>query len=93
MKRSRDDAMDIPCARQKVDHTLLSVKRKCDQLQTEHMKRRRIKNDLEDAMRENRELQECVNALLHKVASLEYMLQMFQRNETVGSNNRLITSY
>lgn len=92
MKRSREDPFIEQSVRQKVDHTGLSVKRKCDQLQPDHAKRRRMKNELEDAVRKNRELEECVNALLHKVHTLEYMLTMFRRNETIGSN-RIITSY
>jgi len=92
MKRSREEPSCESRVRQKVDHTGLSVKRKCDQLQPDHAKRRRMKNELDDAVRKNRELEECVNALLHKVHTLEYMLTMFQRNETIGSN-RIITSY
>ncbi len=92
MKRSREEPSCEARVRQKVDHTGLSTKRKCDQLQPDHTKRRRMENDLEDAVRKNRELQECVNALLQKVHTLEYMISLFQRNETVGSN-RLITSY
>ena len=38
------------------------------------------------------ELQQMCNALIHKVKTLEYMLQMFQRNETIASN-KLLQAY
>jgi len=93
MKRSRDDSEYVSCARQKTDHTMLSTKRKIENDDDRHSaKRYRVENELLDEKRKNREMQQCVNALLQKIASLEYMLQMFQRNETIASN-RLIKSY
>lgn len=93
MKRTREDTDERPLCRQKTCHDRLqSCKRKAEDDAMNQNKRMRIMSELDEARKRNRELSQCVDALLHKVASLEYMLQMFQRNETIGSN-RLITSY
>jgi len=71
--------------------TVLSKRKACDDCAT-GAKRRRQENVEAELLRKNRELEEMVQALLHKVSALEYMLQMFRQNETIGSN-RLVQAY
>lgn len=71
------------------------TKRKSDVLDSSyaHAKRRRQnQTELDDLRRRNFELEQMVSALVNKVSTLEYMLSVFQRNETVG-NNRLIPAF
>lgn len=57
-------------------------------------KRHRVEDtqEVDDLRRRNFELEQMVHALVAKVQTLEYMIQMFRRNETIHSNN-LITAY
>lgn len=93
MKRKLDDDY---CAntRQKTAHSVLT-KRKADDGDQCFIKRPKILTLEQQLMQEeqkNFEMQQCVNALLRKIETLEYMIRMFQRNETIG-NNRLVTAY
>jgi hypothetical protein len=93
MKRKLDDDY---CAntRQKTSHSVLT-KRKTDDDHDCAIKRPRIlslEQQLAQEQQKNFEMQQCVTALLRKIETLEYMISMFQRNETVGSN-RLVTAY
>jgi len=47
---------------------------------------------VEELRRRNFELEQMVHALIAKNQTLEYMIQMFRRNETINNNN-LITAY
>lgn len=47
---------------------------------------------VDDLRNRNFELEQTVMALCQKIQTLEYMLQMFQRNETIG-HNRLVHAY
>ena len=80
--------------RQKVDHTILQ-KRKALEYDINVSKRARtltLEQELELEKRKNFEMQQCIDALHAKLQTLEYMISMFQRNETIGCN-KLITSY
>lgn len=93
MKRKLNDDY---CAntRQKTTHSVLT-KRKTDDSEHCSVKRPRVltvEQQLVQEQQKNFEMQQCVNALLRKIETLEYMISMFQRNETVGSN-RLVTAY
>ena len=93
MKRKLDGDY---CAntRQKTSHSVLT-KRKTDDDHDCVIKRPRIlslEHQLAQEHQKNFEMQQCVTALLRKIETLEYMISMFQRNETIGTN-RLVTAY
>jgi len=93
MKRKceyEEEILKRPCTRQE---TLCGTKRHAtDCLSEECLKRRRCADEMDDLRRKNVELEQAVTALLNKVSTLEYMLSMFQRNETIGKN-RLIQAF
>lgn len=94
MKRKFEEETIAGFKRQKQGYDPILAKRKSDMdLFQGQAKRRRHVNDEMDALRRrNFELEQAVTALVNKVSTLEYMLLMFQRNETIGSN-RLISAY
>jgi len=56
-------------------------------------KKRRVESlELEEMRHENRELKQTVFALCQKIKTLEYMIQMFRQQETIG-HNRLIEAF
>ncbi len=90
-KRRRDDIDFLPCKRTHLE-TLLT-KRKNEATDDICQKRQRMENCVVDDLRKrNFQLEQTVQALCHKINTLEYMLKMFQHNETVG-NNRLVHAY
>ena len=71
--------------------SIIGTKRSC--IDSQQCSRKRYKSEEIDALRKrNFELQQMCNALIHKVQTLEYMLQMFRRNETVSSN-RMVPAF
>ena len=62
-------------------------------LEQSSVKKRRQNSDELDALRKsNFELQQMCDALIHKVQTLEYMLQMFRQKETTITN-RMVTAF
>lgn len=80
----------------KSDHIQPSIltKRKGEDRCNDVGKRCRIEDTqyVEELRRRNFELEQMVHALIAKNQTLEYMIQMFRRNETINNNN-LITAY
>lgn len=93
MKRKLDDEFGAN-TRQKTTHSVLT-KRKTDDDNYSPAKRPRflpLEQQLVQEQQKNIELQQYVTALLRKIDTLEYMIMVFQRNETIGTN-RLINAY
>ena len=62
-------------------------------LEQSSVKKRRQNSDELDALRKsNFELQQMCDALIHKVQTLEYMLQMFRQKETTIAN-RMVSAF
>ena len=62
-------------------------------LEQSSVKKRRQNSDELDALRKsNFELQQMCDALIHKVQTLEYMLQMFRQKETTITN-RMVSAF
>ena len=62
-------------------------------LEQSSVKKRRQNSDELDALRKsNFELQQMCEALIHKVQTLEYMLQMFRQKETTITN-RMVSAF
>lgn len=91
MKRRREKD-ETPRKLAKHNHSVL-CKRKIDAPEA-YAKRVRTECDPEKDFlrRKNFELEQMVQALIHKVNTLEYMLKLFQNNETI-QNNKLITAF
>lgn len=94
-KRKFDDDVFQPISRQKTEYTpeTVLIKRKSINEESNQNKKQRMENhELDSIRRRNFELEQTVVALVNKVKTLEYMLNMFQRNETINSNN-LVQAY
>ena len=93
MKRTRENTDDERYLKRKTHHSYhsIGVKRK---LNTEPNcnKRQHTDSALADAKRENIELRQTLYAFAKKIETLEYMLRMFQRNETV-CQHKIIHAY
>lgn len=96
MKRKRVETTFEQCKVVKSDHVQSSIlsKRKCEDECNDTGKRCRNEDTeyVENLRRKNFELEQMVHALVAKVQTLEYLIQMFRRNETINNNN-LITAY
>lgn len=93
MKRKfEENAVEIP--RKRVFQQQVLVKRKSEMvLEQSSAKKRRQNSDELDALRKsNFELQQMCEALIHKVQTLEYMLQVFRQNET-NIANRMVSAF
>ena len=95
-KRKRESDETGSSFRVKTDHELASVltKRKINEEFDRRQKRRIYDSEQENKrlLEENAQLKEMCTAFVQKIETLEYMLRMFQQNETLQSN-RLITAY
>lgn len=102
MKRKFTEEICEKSTKQKVCYTYDPIlsKRKCVSAQVmEQNKRKRHDDGMDDIRREhfelqrrNVELEQAVQTLVRKIQTLEYMLSMFQRNETIGSN-RMVQAF
>ena len=90
-KRPRED---FPIGAAKRRHIApQSAKRKWEADDLSSQKRQRVNNLVaDDLRRRNFELEQMVESLCNKIKTLEYKLQMFQRNETIG-HNQLVRAY
>lgn len=93
MKRKFEED-DIEMPRKRVFQQQVLVKRKPEMvLEQSSVKKRRQNSDELDALRKsNFELQQMCEALIHKVQTLEYMLQMFRQKETTIAN-RMVSAF
>jgi len=96
VKRKRESNEAGSSFRVKTDHELASVltKRKINEEFDRRQKRRIYDSEQENKrlLEENAQLKEMCHAFVRKIETLEYMLRMFQQNETLQSN-RFITAY
>ena len=85
---------DIEMPRKRAFQQQVLVKRKPEMvLEQSSVKKRRQNSDELDALRKsNFELQQMCDALIHKVQTLEYMLQMFRQKETTIAN-RMVSAF
>lgn len=91
-KRRREDDVFKVSKRLHVE-TLLTKRKNIDFTNDMDTKKARHADAVVDDLRSrNFELEQTVMALCQKIQQLEYMLQMFQRNETIG-HNRLVHAY
>tara|TARA_B100000674_G_C37222126_1_gene637458 strand:+ start:221 stop:502 length:282 start_codon:yes stop_codon:yes gene_type:complete len=93
MKRKFEED-DIEMPRKRAFQQQVLVKRKPEMvLEQSSVKKRRQNSDELDALRKsNFELQQMCDALIHKVQTLEYMLQMFRQKETTIAN-RMVSAF
>lgn len=93
MKRKFEED-DIEMPRKRAFQQQVLVKRKPEMvLEQSSVKKRRQNSDELDALRKsNFELQQMCEALVHKVQTLEYMLQMFRQKETTIAN-RMVSAF
>ena len=93
MKRKFEED-DIEMPRKRAFQQQVLVKRKPEMvLEQSSVKKRRQNSDELDALRKsNFELQQMCEALIHKVQTLEYMLQMFRQKETTIAN-RMVSAF
>ena len=93
MKRKFEED-DIEMPRKRAFQQQVLVKRKPEMvLEQSSVKKRRQNSDELDALRKsNFELQQMCEALIHKVQTLEYMLQMFRQKETTITN-RMVSAF
>ena len=93
MKRKFEED-DIEMPRKRAFQQQALVKRKPEMvLEQSSVKKRRQNSDELDALRKsNFELQQMCDALIHKVQTLEYMLQMFRQKETTIAN-RMVSAF
>ena len=93
MKRKfEEDEIEMP--RKRAFQQQVLVKRKPEMvLEQSSVKKRRQNSDELGALRKsNFELQQMCDALIHKVQTLEYMLQMFRQKETTIAN-RMVSAF
>ena len=85
---------DIEMPRKRAFQQQVLVKRTPEMvLEQSSVKKRRQNSDELDALRKsNFELQQMCDALIHKVQTLEYMLQMFRQKETTIAN-RMVSAF
>ena len=85
---------DVEMPRKRAFQQQVLVKRKPEMvLEQSSVKKRRQNSDELDALRKsNFELQQMCDALIHKVQTLEYMLQMFRQKETTIAN-RMVSAF
>lgn len=93
MKRKFEEN-DVEMPRKRAFQQQVLVKRKPEMvLEQSSVKKRRQNSDELDALRKsNFELQQMCDALIHKVQTLEYMLQMFRQKETTIAN-RMVSAF
>ena len=93
MKRKFEEN-DVEMPRKRAFQQQVLVKRKPEMvLEQSSVKKRRQNSDELDALRKsNFELQQMCEALIHKVQTLEYMLQMFRQKETTITN-RMVSAF
>ena len=93
MKRKFEEN-DVEKPRKRAFQQQVLVKRKPEMvLEQSSVKKRRQNSDELDALRKsNFELQQMCEALIHKVQTLEYMLQMFRQKETTLTN-RMVSAF
>ena len=93
MKRKFEEN-DVEKPRKRAFQQQVLVKRKPEMvLEQSSVKKRRQNSDELDALRKsNFELQQMCEALIHKVQTLEYMLQMFRQKETTITN-RMVSAF
>ena len=93
MKRKFEED-DIEMPRKRAFQQQVLVKRKPEMvLEQSSVKKRRQNSDELDALRKsNFELQQMCDALIYKVQTLEYMLQMFRQKETTIAN-RMVSAF
>ena len=93
MKRKFEED-DIEMPRKRAFQQQVLVKRQPEMvLEQSSVKNRRLNSDELDALRKsNFELQQMCDALIHKVQTLEYMLQMFRQKETTIAN-RMVSAF
>ena len=93
MKRKFEEN-DVEMPRKRAFQQQVLVKRKPEMgLEQSSVKKRRQNSDELDALRKsNFELQQMCEALVHKVQTLEYMLQMFRQKETTIAN-RMVSAF
>ena len=93
MKRKFEEN-DVEMPRKRAFQQQVLVKRKPEMvLEQSSVKKRRQNSDELDALRKsNFELQQMCEALIHKVQTLEYMLQMFRQKETTIAN-RMVSAF
>ncbi len=91
-KRRREDDMFEVSKRLHMETLLTKRKNNAVTNDLDRKKARHTNVVVDDLRSKNFELEQTVMALCQKIQTLEYMLHLFQRNETIG-HNRLIHAY